>query len=275
MNYPPHHLYAKQNFTIAQISDLHLTGEVGVSASYQNFLKVLELAIAQAPNLLLLTGDLVNDGTVAGYDWLFDVLHNTNISFACIAGNHDVTHELGAELPFDKRQFLPIMPDKRLLSQHTITIHLDGQLWQIVLLHSPIAGQIAGQLSQSTLAWLKHTLANHIPSIIAMHHHPISVGSAWIDAYQLQNDTEFWRIIDQYPNVHSVLCGHVHQVHTIKAPTRHICTVHTCLSTDRQFMPYHDSFMLDNQQGGLRILQLNNSNTLTTYTKRYDSHLTQ
>ena len=273
VQYLPYKLYAQDIFTLAQLSDLHLTGTIGTSPSYQRFLQALHMVKMVQPDLLVLTGDLVNHGKTEGYDWLFDTLLKTNIAFACIGGNHDVTHETNEHLPFEQRQFFGVKTDIRLLNQHSITVYLNHHTWQILLIHSGVSGQIAGQIDLPTLTWLDQTLANHLSTVIALHHHPITVGSAWIDAYQLQNHAEFWHIINKHPNVHAIICGHVHQAHSIIAPTQHLCTVHTCPATDRQFMPYQKTFTLDNQQGGLRILQLSNDNTIATHTKRYDVHL--
>lgn len=270
MNYPPTMLAASNTFTISQISDLHLEGQLGSAPSYQKFLQVLALAQNEHPDLLLLTGDLVNDGNKQVYDWLFKTLENTQIAFACIAGNHDVTLEHGKGLSFEARSFEPIEADTRLLNQHKLTINLTQGAWQLLLLNSAVNGKIHGQLSTESLIWLKNQLDNQTPTVIAMHHHPIDVGSAWIDAHRLQNHAEFWQIINQHPNVKAILCGHVHQAHTLTAPTKHPCTIYTCPSTDRQFMPYQDDFTLDKQQGGLRILQLDHHAIIATNTKRYD-----
>lgn len=270
MNYPPTTLSANDTLTIAQISDLHLSGQPSCAPSYQKFLHVLALAQRERPNLLLLTGDLVNDGDKRAYDWLFDTLARTNLAFACIAGNHDVTLEHHKHLPFERRTFEPIAADARLLDKHKITITLAQGVWQILLLNSAVGGKIYGQLNADSLTWLQCHLRTQIPTIIAMHHHPTDVASAWIDAHCLQNKAEFWRIINDCPHVKAVLCGHVHQAHQLIAPTQHQCTVYTCPSTDRQFMPHQDSFMLDNQLGGLRILRLNHHAIIAADTKRYD-----
>lgn len=75
MTYPTH-LSAPSDFIIAQISDLHLSTHVPTNTD--KFLKVLDFALTFKPNLLLLTGDLVNDGHLPLYDWLFAALDKTN-----------------------------------------------------------------------------------------------------------------------------------------------------------------------------------------------------
>ena len=80
---------------IAQLSDFHLSGRIGDAPSYHRFLKVLDLAKAHQPDLWLLTGDLVNDGNSEAYDWLFAQFSDFGAPYFAIAGNHDVTHEIG------------------------------------------------------------------------------------------------------------------------------------------------------------------------------------
>ena len=66
-------------FNIVQLSDLHLTGDIGQAPSYQRFLAVFQTAKHLNPDLWLLTGDLVNDGNSDAYDWLFNQLQATKI----------------------------------------------------------------------------------------------------------------------------------------------------------------------------------------------------
>lgn len=239
---------------IIQLSDLHLTGQIGKDTSYHAFLACLTKSLSYAPDFYLLTGDLANHGDTQATDWLFDTLKRTGVPFFAVAGNHDVTIEHNLHLPFELREFSPKIPDNRLCDCHAICINH----WQILLLDSSISGQIYGKLNDYQLDWLHHTLSNN-PSnaIIALHHPPVSVNSAWIDAYQLQNADKFWQIIDKHRHAKLVLSGHVHQTHTL------ICghtTVHTALSTHRQFMPYADDFCIDTNAGGFVIIDLNDKN---------------
>lgn len=258
-----HHL---DTFIIAQISDLHLS--VHKPDNTDKFLSVLRLALEQQPNLLLLTGDLVNDGNVQLYNWLFKELKRTNIPFVCLAGNHDVTRELGHELPFCKRKFHPIQTDKRLIDTHHLVIELPQNTWQILSLNSAVSGQIHGRLTDDQLGFLKTHLSCNLPTIIAMHHHSLPVGSAWIDKHILQNHNEFWQTLSPYRCIKAIICGHVHQVHELITPTPHPATLYTCPATSRQFLPHQDDFMLDSIPGGFRLIHIYNKEKLATWVKR-------
>ncbi|SIR95810.1 Icc protein [Moraxella cuniculi DSM 21768] len=260
-----------QQMTLVQLSDLHLTGSIGKSPSYQSTLQALEAVVKLQPQLILLTGDLVNDGNSDAYDWLFLQLKNTGIAHFAIAGNHDVTHEIGTGLPYHQRLHLPLTADKRLLDCHRLA--LDDINWQILLLNSSLAGCTHGALSQDTLAWLQSSLAQHpMPTIIALHHHPQAVGSAWIDAYMLSNHQAFWQIIEQHPHVHTIVCGHVHQVHQLHPLKNHRVQLLSCPSTDRQFLPFAHDFTIDKTaSAGFRVIHIDSTSRLVSYIKSLDN----
>lgn len=269
MTYPTH-LSAPSDFVIAQISDLHLSTHVPTNTD--KFLKVLDFALTFKPNLLLLTGDLVNDGYLPLYDWLFAALDKTNTPYLCLAGNHDVTHEIGHDLPFDKRTFLPIAKDDRLIDTHRLVIDLPHATWQLLAVNSALHGHIYGRLDDAQLAFLKTHLNHAMPTLIALHHHPTPVGSAWIDEHMLQNGDEFWAILNAHTtntaNRPHVLCGHVHQAHILQ---QNGGTLYTCPATSRQFAPHQDEFGIDDVASGFRLLQLHNNRTLDTWVKRLDN----
>ncbi|MDO4427206.1 MAG: metallophosphoesterase [Moraxella sp.] len=241
-------------FRLAQLSDLHLTGVVGEDKSYTDFLAVLQLAKSQRPHALLLTGDLVNDGLNAGYDWLFTTLKNIDLPFFTLAGNHDVTHEHNSHLPFHLRHFSPLKKDDRLAECQR---HLIGN-WQLLLLNSAIAGKTHGTLTEASFDWLNNTLSAHTePAVIALHHPPKKVGSAWIDAYRLENGDRLYALLSTHPHAKVILTGHVHQAHTLTGSP----TLYTCPATSRQFLPFFDEFALDNVPAGFRCLYFYDNGT--------------
>ena len=315
---PPELLVTSQHsyVNIAQISDLHLTNSDCANA--QRFMQILEMALADGADLLLLTGDLVDDGDSAVYMWLFDKIIATGVPYACIAGNHDVTIELGKHLPFDQRKYLATECDTRLLGCRRIQISsavdnhgVQKSTWHLLLLNSAVAGQGYGALDDESLIWLDETLTaldnEGDPVLIALHHHPVPIGSAWLDRLMLTNHTVFWSVIKKHPLVHTILCGHVHQAQNLQIngdlqncnlsatiepsrldphgaarlpkPMQIDCFAHTpddiwCLSApavDRHFLPFSDSFAIDSIGGGYRMIQLCNTGKLATWIKRQDT----
>jgi 3',5'-cyclic-AMP phosphodiesterase len=61
-----------------------------------------------------------------------------------------------------------------------------------------------------------------------VHHHPWPLGLAWIDAMSLHNGEELMRLLETYPEVRWVICGHVHTDQVIQ---RNGVTVMTTPST--------------------------------------------
>lgn len=239
-----------KSITIAQLSDLHLSKAVGTDISYEKFTACLDVVLSYRPDFLLLTGDLVNDGDALSYHWLFDQLKQTNLPFAAIAGNHDVTYEHNSHLPFADRHFSPISADKRLVANERYVL---GD-WQLLCLDSTLPAYTHGHLSDDSLAWLDYTLNRHqMPAIIAMHHQPLPVLSAWIDSYKLDNADDFWQILEHQKHARAIVCGHVHQAHTI---THKHSTLYTCPAISRQFKPFAPQFALDNQASGFRLFKL-------------------
>lgn len=248
-------------FRIAQLSDLHLTGDFTQTKqdpSVRQFLACLGLALSYQPDCLLLTGDLINNGDKDGYAWLFDTLTQTGVPFVCLAGNHDVTFELGYELPYEQRQFFPIAKDERLIDHACFEL---PNHFQLICLNSAVSGKEFGRLSTDTLTWLETTLSqtSHC-TIIALHHPPINIGSAWIDALRLQNGDELFAILQNHPHAHTLLTGHVHQAHTLSHANVQILTAP---AVSRQFLPFSDTFALDDDpttgQAGFRLIDLSDT----------------
>jgi Icc protein len=60
-----------------------------------------------------------------------------------------------------------------------------------------------------TLDFLARSLQTDLPSIILMHHHPVAIGSRWLDYFIADDIDRFWEIVTGR-NVMGIFCGHVH-----------------------------------------------------------------
>ena len=85
--------------------------------------------------------------------------------------------------------------------------------WQLILLDSQKPQAVEGHLSRTELDFLENCLKKHPKhhAILAFHHQPIPVGSAWLDKLGLENADQLWSILAHYPSVKTLLFGHVHQ----------------------------------------------------------------
>jgi Icc protein len=227
-----------------QITDPHLYGSAtaalrGVQTD-ASLHAVLEDALARVPDYaaMLVTGDLVQDDS-AGYLRLRSILGNLTKPVLCIPGNHD---EPGA-----MRRELDVAPF-RICGAHVF------DAWKLVMLDSYQLGCVGGRLSSDELARLDAALgegAQH--AMVCLHHHPVAMGSRWLDTSGLANAAEFWRVIEAHPCVRAVAWGHVHQVYEgHRGPVKLFATP----STGAQFLPLSDRYAVDSRPPAYRTFEL-------------------
>lgn len=233
--------------TLLQLSDTHLHAAAdsrmrGVT-TYATFLAVLEHAQRDARwpvDAILATGDIVQDESRAGYERFRAALEPLGVPVFSIPGNHDDPKLMGEILSGGKFQ-------------------VGGELregpWSIVLLSTFLAGEDAGGLGPARLQGLRKALAAHAGQhvLVAMHHHPLPMGSRWLDGVALRDAEDFWQIVDRNPHVRGVVCGHVHQeADRDRNRVRFLTTPSTCA----QFLPGNEFFALDTRPPGLRWIEL-------------------
>jgi Icc protein len=238
---------------LIQITDTHLYGEAdgklrGV-ATYPALLAVIEHARARhwPCAAILASGDLVQDDP-EGYARFRDVFSGLGVPVYCIPGNHDEPETMAKVLagpPF-------------VLGG---VAHFPG--WIVVMLDSFLAGKAGGRLSAASLAELDAALRanSHLHALVCLHHHPVDMGSRWLDQVGLENPDEFFAVLDRHSNVRAVLWGHVHQNHAAERKgVRLLSTPSTCA----QFLPSSAGFAIDQRPPGYRWLELESDGTITT-----------
>lgn len=245
---------------VLQFSDIHLYEDsqrtlLGLNTGH-SFASVLELAKQQhwPPDLVLVTGDLVHNGSVAAYKKLQTYLAALEMPVFCLPGNHDkplVMHQTlrGANTYTDNRVSL-------------------GQ-WEILLLDSTIPGSDGGRLNTRELDKLAHQLdqCQGRPVLIALHHPPMRVGSRWLDSMTLENPQALFSIVDRYPNVRAIICGHIHQEFNLE---RNGVKIMAAPSTCIQFKPQCDDFTVDSLAPGYRWFSLKPTGTFVTGINRLE-----
>jgi Icc protein len=229
---------------ILHITDPHLYGRAdgklrGVETD-SSLRAVLDDAFQQMSEwaAILVTGDLVQDDP-DGYLRFRSIFGGMRQPVLCIPGNHDEPEAMHRELagaPF------------RLGGAHAI----GG--WQVIMLDSYEAGEVGGRLTETELARLDAALSgSDAPAVVCLHHHPVVMGSLWLDTVGLANPAEFWRIIDAHPAVRAVVWGHVHQVYDgHRGRVRLLATP----STGAQFLPGSDRYAVDPRPPAYRRLEL-------------------
>jgi Icc protein len=237
---------------LIQLTDTHLTADangtllgVPLRASLQH---VVDAAQQHDPDLVLVTGDLSQDGTPASYAALGDTLAPLAAPCYGLPGNHDIKPALDEALTQS-----PFRADRAFTRGG----------WRMVLLDSAVPEAVHGRLTASTLDALDADLRAHSdrPTLVALHHAPVPVGSAWLDPINLHAPDDFRQVVQAHPQVRLVLFGHVHQ--TIEA-TWDDTHLYGCPSTCFQFAPEADAFALDPVPPGYRHVTLHPDGTFET-----------
>ena len=247
-------------FRIIQITDPHLfkdtNGELLGINTQASFSQVLSEIQQQQYDydLVLATGDLVQDNSDEGYlRFRQEVKALNNKMVFWIPGNHD----------FQPKMFEILKEDSVSAKKHILL----GDKWQILLLDSQVQGVPHGQLEAEELAWLKLKLQEHPQhySLVVLHHHLLSTGSAWLDQHNLRNANELVEVLAPFKHVKALLYGHIHQqVDSEWLGYQVMATPSTCI----QFKADSNTFALDVAQPGWREIDLHADGHIETRVKR-------
>ena len=202
---------------LLQLSDPHLLADPPGRYRDRQPLARLELALRQVSgdphDLLLISGDLCQDETWQGYARLRELLERSRelgllqAPVALLPGNHDHPALLRAALG---RQAL-IAPAA-----------LERQDSRLLLLDSHRPGCVGGWIGPRQAAWLQAQLATapHTPTLVAVHHPPVPIGDAGMDAIGLHDGAALLALLRGVPGLRAVLFGHVHQHWQGRLPDR-------------------------------------------------------
>jgi len=247
-------------FRIVQITDPHLfkdaNGELLGINTQASFSQVLSEIQQQQYDydLVLATGDLVQDNSDEGYlRFRQEVKALNNKMVFWIPGNHD----------FQPKMFEILKEDSVSAKKHILL----GDKWQILLLDSQVQGVPHGQLEAEELDWLKLKLQEYPErySLVVLHHHLLSTGSAWLDQHNLRNANELAEVLAPFKHVKALLYGHIHQqVDSEWLGYQVMATPSTCI----QFKADSNTFALDVAQPGWREIDLHADGHIETRVKR-------
>lgn len=243
---------------VAQITDIHLFADTNSELlglpSAKSFQAVLERLqqLSPQPDLLLLTGDLSQDGTAESYQHIADLLSPLMIPTYWLPGNHDQ----------------PLVM-QQVLNQASISSQKSFKVggWQFILLNSHVTECVHGRLDTETLSWLNLQLQYNceLPTLIAFHHPPFLVHSDWLDSSGLQNPEELFAVLDCHPQVKLAIFGHIHQeFDRWRGGVRYLSSP----STSIQFEPESAQFALDQIEPGFRLLMLHVDGSFETRVER-------
>ncbi|MGR5168022.1 3',5'-cyclic-AMP phosphodiesterase [Vibrio astriarenae] len=247
---------------LLQITDTHLFSDeegallnVNTRDSFEAVVDMVKTEGVQF-DAIVATGDISQDHSAHSYQRFLDGIAPLEKPCLWLPGNHDFQPSMGEVLPSVQVRAL----------EHGLL----GKYWQVVILDSQVVGKPHGRLSDQQLELLDSKLTEHAErhTLVLLHHHPLLVGSAWLDQHTLKDSEDFWSVVDKHQNVKAVLCGHVHQdFDQTRGDVRVMATPSTCV----QFKPRSTDFALDNQAPGWRELSLHACGKVETRVQRLNS----
>lgn len=194
---------------IAQISDLHVKPPGELAYRHADTAAALTRCVATLnrlrprPDLIAISGDLVDTPLPIEYDHLIRLLAPLEIPFAAIPGNHDDRGLMRAALAgIGYAQ----------ASGPLNSVRAVGGV-DIVLLDSTVPGADHGEFDAETLAWLDTTLGASPtrPALVFLHHPPFVTGIAHMDEIGLRNAGDLAAILRRHERAQLVAAGHVHR----------------------------------------------------------------
>ncbi|MEX2627329.1 MAG: phosphodiesterase [Ilumatobacteraceae bacterium] len=195
---------------IAQITDFHVVERGELLADHVDTASMLRSAVGHLatmrprPDVVVATGDLVNDGRPAQYDHLMEILDPLPVPLHVVPGNHDDRAELRA----------------RFADLPGATSH-DGRLDQVIDDHpvrligldTTVPGDHGGVVAADQMRWLDEVLGHEPdrPTLVFQHHPPFTTGITWMDEVGLAPAARLETTIARHDNVLAIVCGHVHR----------------------------------------------------------------
>jgi 3',5'-cyclic-AMP phosphodiesterase len=242
---------------VIQVTDSHLRGDedgtllgMNTRASLEAVLELIERN-GHEPDLVVATGDIAQDGSEEAYQCFQDEMSQFSCPVYWFLGNHD-----------HNRSMVQIAAGTEALDRVVVR-----HGWKLIFLDSSVPGKVYGRLGKDELRLLEEELSadSKLHVLICFHHHPIDIGSAWLDNIGLRNRDEFLAIIDRHDNVRGVLWGHIHQeIDVERNGVRMLASPSTCV----QFKPKTKNFAVDTVAPGYRWLNLMRDGRIETGVNR-------
>lgn len=208
---------------IAQLSDPHVRprGELYQSVVDSNAQFAAAIAALNAldprPDLVLLSGDLVDHGHDDEYAMLLELLATLEIPFLAIPGNHDEREAF--RRAFAGKSWLPAAGPVDYVVGNRGPVRIVGFDVTLPGLHH-------GMVGVEGAAWLDAMLAAEPgrPTIVMMHQPPFDTGIPYLDLYTCREGQRLADVLARHGQVERLVCGHVHRFMQVRFGGTMLCT---------------------------------------------------
>ena len=204
-----------QEIKIVHFSDIHLDTKNPdktvrkFAQSVPMFKRAIQKANKLSPDIVVISGDMVNKPLESEFDVFLNIAQNFEIPFYPALGNHDVGvgGGLSKQIILDKLNkscdwLMLSNPSYFVIKDEYIFIFMDGTTDREVT--------SKGTFSQASLEFLDKTLSTYPnKKAIIVQHFPLlpPFKSA---SHEITNREEYFNILDKHENVIMVLSGHYH-----------------------------------------------------------------
>ena len=194
---------------ILQITDTHIKLPGKLAYKKVDTAAMLRACVAEVlhldpkPDVIALTGDLVDLGRPEEYAHLKSILAPLKAPIYAIPGNHDERDAMREA--FRAEGYLP--------ETGFLNYAVDKWPLRLIGLDTIIPRQGGGELDDERLDWLDRTLAEKpsAPTVVMMHHPPFPTAIAHMDRIGLKGRERFATIMARHGQVQAILCGHLHR----------------------------------------------------------------
>jgi 3',5'-cyclic-AMP phosphodiesterase len=184
---------------IAQVSDIHASPD---NDNLSRFDRALVWLAHLNPDILVLTGDLIDEQCHEGYRLIADRLQQQTYPSLLLPGNAD-----------DRQQMRAVWGKHRWADDASgDALHFAHQLGELRLigLDSTLENETSGDVS-GHLAWLEKQFSD-APSLLFLHHHVFASGIPTLDKTMCQGARELAELVRRVPNhLLAISSGHVHR----------------------------------------------------------------
>ncbi|MEM7433274.1 MAG: metallophosphoesterase [Pseudomonadota bacterium] len=231
---------------VLHLTDPHLFADSAAELRGRNTHDTLSAVLAHyrehdwRADVVLATGDLIQDDTEAAYHRFRDHLATLDLPVVCAPGNHDI-----------KALMMPVLSTPPF--RYCGTFVQDN--WVVVGMDTAVDGEVSGAVTGDELARVNAAIIDSGAdfAVVGMHHPPAKMGSVWLDSVGLAEPSAVLAGLAETNKVRLALCGHVHQdFEATFGAIRCVTTPSTC----RQFSKHSITFGVDDNPPAYRRLEL-------------------